>query len=236
VRERAGRTAEVGYHDLIAALSHPGCPVCRGALDAARRHIDAFLWEQVNDAESRARVRSAHGFCREHAFLALEVAAEQGAGLGMALLYEDFLRHLRDDACGAVRGRRVTLFGAGRAAPELLDPHRPCVACETADRTADHFLVLLARADGGSEIGKAARQDERGLCIPHLRAGLCLASQPVEAERLLQIYLRGEAELLSDLDEYVHGRAGDEPLDARTASSWRRAVHIVVGEPISRRP
>ncbi len=178
----------VGYHELLGDIRGPGCPVCRGCNMAAWRYIDSLLWEFVNDGGVRARLRRAHGFCREHALLALEVAAEQGAASGIATLYEDFLLHARQEAI-AVIGRRPRRLLRTNSAP---DPVR----------------------------------------------GIELAASHDDAERLLHVYLRGEAELRTDLHEFLRKQSyvhRDEPVSQRERSSWRRAVHLVVGEPPPKR-
>jgi hypothetical protein len=224
---------QVGYHDLLDDLGRPGCPACHGANRAARRYIDGLLWEFVNDSDVRARLRGSHGFCREHAFLALE----QANGLGIAILYEDFLRHLRGDAIRAARGRAQKLpVPRRRPDPARLAPHGECPACESGRHVAANYLRILATADPESEIDRAAGQELRGLCIPHLAQGLELASSKEDAERLLAVYLRGEAELRADLHEFIRKERyqhRDEP-PGREVGAWQRAVHRVVGEPLRR--
>lgn len=226
------RTREAGYHDLLDDLQRPGCPACHGANRAGWRYIDSLLWEFVNDAGVRARLRSSHGFCREHALLALE----QADGLGIAILYEDFLRHLRGEAIRAARGRAQKL-PVPRRRPDAarLAPHGECPACESGRQVAANYLGILATADPESEVGRAAGQELRGLCIPHLVQGLELASSHEDAERLLAIYLRGEAELRADLRELIRKERyqyRDEPR-RREVGAWQRAVYRVVGEPLS---
>ena len=229
----------VGYHELLGDIRGPGCPVCRGCNMAAWRYIDSLLWEFVNDGGVRARLRRAHGFCREHALLALEVAAEQGAASGIATLYEDFLLHARQEAI-AVIGRRPRRLLRTNSAPDPvpLDPHERCPVCESVSRATDNYVRLLGGSEPDSEIGTAARRELRSLRLPHLRRGIELAASHDDAERLLHVYLRGEAELRTDLHEFLRKQSyvhRDEPVSQRERSSWRRAVHLVVGEPPPKR-
>ncbi len=93
-------------------------------------------------------------------------------------------------------------------------------------------LGLLARAEPGSEIGRAAREDGRGMCIPHLIQGIAVASSAEECDRLLDIYLRGDDRLKKDLDEYLRKqdyRFRHEGLSEEESTSWRRAVHRAIG-------
>lgn len=228
---------EVGLRDLLADLEEPGCPVCRGAGRAAWRYIHSLLWEFVNDGEIRMRLRAAHGFCREHSLMALDVAQEQAAGLGMAILHDDFLRHVRGEAVLAARPKRGRRRRRQtRTEHERLDPHTKCRACESAERVAANHLRLLASSGAETVVGREARKQGRCICVPHLGVGLRLARGETEAANLLEVYLRGEAEMRRDLAEYMRKhdyRYASEP-KGREADAWRRAVHLLVGAPVPR--
>lgn len=226
----------VGYHDLMADLKKAGCPVCHGGHRSAWRLLDSILWESVNDPGVRRRLRGSKGFCREHALMAIAVASQQSTASGIAILYEDFLRSVRDEviatASDASRGarsrRRHRIDRAGRG----------CFPCDSADSTAASYLEILSAADPGSPPGRAVRGATRGLCLPHLATGLDLARSDAAANRLIDIYLRGEADLRADLTEFIRKRDyrfRSEGLTDEQATSWLRAVHRLVGEPEPRR-
>src|SRR5437588_338841 len=59
----------VGYYRLLEALDKPGCPICRCLLEDGRRHLDALLYEQVTDVETRRRLRAAWGLCNWHTWM-----------------------------------------------------------------------------------------------------------------------------------------------------------------------
>jgi len=238
------RTARlpVGYHDLLRDLGQPGCPACLAAHRVAWRYLDSLLWEYVNDPDIRGRTRASHGFCRDHALMAIDVANEQAGALGMALLYEDFLRHLRDEvirAAGAIRPGRSRRGSALRIDLTHLRPHQACPACATGEQVARNYLRILATSTPDSEIGRAAWQLHRGVCLPHLVAGLGAARSREEADLLLDAYLRGEEELRGELKEYLrkqNWQHHDERPTPGEATAWRRAVYRVIGEPAPRKP
>ena len=141
---------------------------------------------------------------------------EQADGLGIAILYEDFLRHLRGEAIRAARGRAQKL-PVPRRRPDAarLALHGECPACESGRQVAANYLRILATADPESEVGRAAGQELRGLCIPHLVQGLSARFLHGGGDCLLAIYLRGEAELRADLQEFIRKERcqhRDEPL------------------------
>src|SRR5947199_339729 len=87
-----GRKSE-GSRDSAAfeireALGHPGCAVCRLAVRSVGRLMKAIAYEQVNDIQVRADLRSARGFCNAHAHRWLR---EVPSPLGTAIVYRDIL-------------------------------------------------------------------------------------------------------------------------------------------------
>lgn len=242
LRRRGGRRASlrehVGYFDLLADLKRKGCPVCHGAHRAAWRYLDSLLWEHVNDPGIRSVLRTCFGFCREHSTMAISVARHQAAGLGMAILYEDFLRtadrRLQEAVRERARGRSRRLRGV--RLPSLPRP-TPCRACATARQVEENALHLLATAPDESEIAIGMRQTGRGLCLPHVLLGLHRARTEEQADRLLAHFVRGDAELRVDLQAFIRKqdyRFRGEGLTEAEASAWRRAVLRLVGEPTPR--
>ena len=229
---------EVGYHDLLADLRKPGCPVCHGVNRAAWRYLDSLLWEFVNDPGVRHTLRASRGFCREHGLTALAVASHQAAGSGIAILYEDFLRHVRDEVIAAAN-RPHQGTRRGKRMPGIPRATGRCPACRSADFVVANYLKILSEADSDSAPGRAIRQPTRGLCLPHLAMGLRLARSDQAVRRLVDAYLHGEADLRADLVEFSRKqdyRFRDEGFTDEQASSWARAVYRLVSEPSPRTP
>jgi len=69
--------------------------------------------------------------------------------------------------------------------------------------------------------------------------GLETVTSREESELLLEIYLRGEDELRTELQEFVrkqNWQHHDERLTHGEATAWRRAVYRLIGEPPPVRP
>jgi len=101
------------------------------------------------------------------------------------------------------------------------------------------YLRILATSALDSEVGRAAREPHRGLCLPHLVQGLGTTGSVQESELLLDVYLRGEEELRGELEEFLRKQNWthhDERPTPGEATAWRRAVHRVVGEPAPKGP
>ncbi len=233
LRRREGPLEKrAGYRDLMADLERPGCPACHGAHRAAWRHIDALLWEMVNDPETRTRLRATYGFCRTHAGMALTIASQQGDSLGMAILYEDFLRAVRADVLEAVEAPRR------RTRRATLRPPHSCLICVTADGTASGYLAILAVAGEGSAPWVGIRRAGRGLCLPHLVLGLRSHRAEGDRARLAEAFLHGEEDLRGDLRELIRKhdyRFRDEGITDSERASWVHAVRRIVGEPRPRK-
>lgn len=230
---------QVGYHDLMADLKKPGCPVCHGAHRAAWKYLDGLLWEFVNDPGVRAGLRPARAFCREHSRMALAVASEQAAAGGIAILYEDLLGTAESAAALAARSSwRGGARSRRRGARDVFAPTEPCPACQSADRTAQNYLRILAKGEPDSPPAVTVGRVTHGLCLPHLAMGLAHARSEPQAQQLLGIFGRGTDELQAELREFIRKqdyRFRHEGLTDREASAWRRAVSRLVGEPAPRR-
>ena len=79
-------------YDLIEACQQRGCPICRLEQRAVERYLDSLFYESVNDPKLRERLRDSLGFCREHAWLAID--KRLGNALGFAIIYRDVINNV----------------------------------------------------------------------------------------------------------------------------------------------
>src|SRR5262245_23258522 len=84
------------YHDLMAAFTQGGCPVCRMTLRAVDHYIDSINYEFINDPGFRAAVEPAWGFCNVHA----QQWLRQAHPLGTAIIYQNVLRRISKELRG----------------------------------------------------------------------------------------------------------------------------------------
>ncbi len=162
---RAGAPA-VGRHrqyfEVRDALRQPGCPVCRLALGAVWRYLDALAYENVNDYTVREQLRRSWGFCNRHAWQYLEDVRDL---LGTAIIYRDLIR-----SNGPTAGR-----------PGGLTPRAECPVCAVRDRTARHALETLVRYRDDAEIADGLAASD-GLCAHHAARALSLGARPLVSE------------------------------------------------------
>jgi hypothetical protein len=162
----------IGYLRLVDACGEPGCPICRCVRDESRGHLDALLYEQVTDSDTRRTLRASWGFCNWHTWMLLEI--EHGL-FGAAIIYEELVTLTRRRferaarATGAARSWLGGLFHR-RAPAEIVQSYRRrrrCPICMTAADTEKRSLATLVKSIDDPELQLAyARSD--GLCVPHL--------------------------------------------------------------------
>ncbi len=163
----------------------------------------------------------------------LAVASKQAAGLGVAILYEDFLARVEDDLAHAAKPPRRGRRADGPA-------HRaPCRACVSANDRAANYLRTLARAGEGSAPWEGIRRPGRGLCLPHAIQGLEIATDEPQRQRIVEAFAVGARELRGELAEFIRKhdyRYHAEGFGEAEHSAPKRAVLRLIGELPARRP
>lgn len=206
-------TLSATYVAFVEACSQPGCPICRIEHDTVLRYIGGLFYEQVNDYNLRDRLRSSLGFCREHAYVAVDELP--GNALGIAIVYQDLvkyaLHHVNDPK--------------GVSAPQ-----RKCPACEQRDLNMMRtFSELSKHID--DEAMTAALKKSNGLCLFHMRHALKHMRTPEKRALLVSIERNILMQLRADLDEYIRKndyRFAQETFGAER-DSWQRAISIIAG-------
>jgi hypothetical protein len=228
----------------LEACREPGCPVCRLEGQALERYLDGQFYENVNSTSWRNHLRASHGFCHEHAWLA--VNKRLGDALGFSIIYHDIVKNLlpslSDDRrpTRATRGRRSVL---GQAAESLqkrveallasLTPRKRCPACEFREQTTRNLITALLEELPGSTMREALLASE-GLCLPHLRLTLGHVRDHSVYEELLTIHRVKLEQLKEELAEFI--RKNDYQVIqegfGREGDAWLRAIGIIAGSRI----
>jgi hypothetical protein len=188
-----------GEHDLIEAFGQAGCPVCRLTTESVDAYLTAVCYEQVNDLDLREQLRSAGGFCRDHAERFLRQRLGQ---LAAAIVYRDVLstarKRISASAGQRARSKLAVLLGGG-ARKALVGAPR-CPGCEVeADADRRYLDIIHKRLPEPAVLERYRAGD--GLCLPHLDQAL---QSDNEGARIL-----GEAAvgmlstIVDDLDEYI---------------------------------
>jgi len=165
----------IGFFRLVDACAAPGCPVCQCLLADSRQYLEALLYEQVNDPDTRRRLRAAWGFCNRHTWMLRDIA---DSAFGSAIIHEDMLRVVsrrfertgRGPAPGSPgRWHRLRRLIGGDRRPALVELHDRralCPACQERVGAEERYLQVALRFVDDFQLEQAYRQSD-GLCVRH---------------------------------------------------------------------
>ena len=224
----AGAEKFVGYFRLVDACALTGCPVCRCVDEAGRRYLDAIMYEQVNDPDTRLRLHASWGFCNWHTWMLPEIG---NSASGAAVVYEDVIRlvlrrahRFRDRAWSS---RPVSWIGrilgsAPRSAlGRLYRRRKACPVCAWSAEAEAGYVRTTLRFIDDPQFARAYAASE-GLCVPHMLDAVERGAGTRGLAQLLDRTLAKWEELRKDLDN-------TEPFTEAEASSYRRAYEMLAG-------
>ena len=232
-----GQEKFIGYFKLIEACGQPGCPVCCCVVGESRSYLDAFLYEQVTNPDTRRALRASWGFCNWHTWMLLEI---ENSLFGAAILDEDLatLALRRTEGLGE-RPRRpggwawlAALTGRPRRSSilELYRKRAVCPACASAADTEGRCLQTLVRFVDDGDL-QAAYARSNGLCLPHLFAAVEQNALSSGAKALVERTREKWGRVGQDVTSFMskHDYRNREPYTAAEAASYRRAFGMLVG-------
>jgi hypothetical protein len=234
----------IGYVRLIEACRTSGCPVCRCLTDDGRRHLDALLYEQVNDPDTRRRLRAAWGLCNWHTWMLRTVAT---AATGSAILYADLMR---------VTARRVDRLHDRRPAPlarffhwlsrlggavptalrlRLVDRcggRAPCPVCASARDAEARYIDTAIESVDDPQFARAYANCS-GLCVPHMVLTIARRPGTPGLRPLLEQTIGKWETLRHRLDDFVreHDYRNTEPISESEAAAGATVLEMVAGGP-----
>jgi hypothetical protein len=229
----------IGYYQLVDACARPGCPVCRCVDDATRRYVDALIYEQVTDPETRHGLRDSWGFCNWHAWVLEDTP---GARFGAAIINVDLLgrmvlraRRLGDRPPGLARRSVawIARLAGRRPLPALVLLHarrRRCPACHETARAEESYLhvVLDAMDDAGF---REAYERSHGLCVPHTMRALARGAGRADTRSLIDLTAEKWEKLRGAVARFVskHDYRNAEPVTDEETEAVLRAAAMLAG-------
>ncbi len=234
---RAQPSKHTVYFELIDACEKGGCPICTMTLATVARYLDAVIYENVTDPQTRDGVVAARGYCNDHSW----ALRDMGAALGTALMYRDVVRYAAEDLArrptggsGGLLERLASLRGASEPAPAAdgaRGHRRHCPACLVRRRYETTYLGTLLDHVGDDELAAALRR-AGGLCLVHLDQAWGVTRDAAALERLARLQGEIMAALHEEMSEFIRKqdyRFRDEPIGAE-GTAWIRAVEMVAGK------
>ena len=228
-----------GFFRLVDACAKSGCPVCRCLDEDSRRHLDAILYEEVNDPGLRATLRASGGFCNWHASMLREIP---DSSFGSAIISADLLGRARAEAeAQVVRASWPRRWGwlarlLLRRRPRVALAGKPheiiCPACESLRDGERRYLAAAVQFTGDPQFDRAFGRSD-GLCVPHVAQ---LVGDNAEAPGLARLVERNSAKwqrLSAELESFVakHDHRNQVPMTDEEGRSWALVLEILSGAP-----
>jgi hypothetical protein len=204
--------------EVREALAQGGCAVCRLALRSVSRLVKSIAYEQINDVEVRADLRSTHGFCTTHAHRWLREVHNPS---GTAIVYRDVLLASARELEGS--GPRRGLLEALRGGSKAGGVDQPCLACRTQRDAEERYVETLLALLGSDAAARTLLAASDGLCRLHVHTARRHGGRAVEL--IVEHALRRIERCVGELEEVIRKedyRFRHEPrTDAeRTAPEW----------------
>lgn len=236
------------HHELIEAMGHQGCPVCRMVDRAVRQYVDVFFYENITNVERRAEVRAARGYCSVHGALLGGHSRMLGTAIIQHDVINDVLRELnrslpKTDPAPARPSRKPAALDDLAAAPlrnamlSAVKPRHMCPLCAYEHDTERNLLRTLVNDIHEPEM-RAAFERSSGLCLPHVQVALGMRGLSAEGLRTVMQIERDILQAIKDeLDAYLVKSNGSYDYEGmgEEADAPARAVKLVSGRVFGRR-
>ncbi|MBN2387938.1 MAG: hypothetical protein JXB85_13045 [Anaerolineales bacterium] len=231
-------------YNILEVCRQPGCPVCRLEQRYVERYLDNQFYENVNNPDWRNLLRLSLGFCREHAWLAVD--ERLGDALGFAIIYHDAIGATLECLDKGFPPPTRRWAGRLKRIPEqvramvyraiyALTPRKRCPACQKRDEMTSIIVSSLVESLEQQEMAEALQASD-GLCLPHLRLALQAVRDIPSCEMLIAIHRRKLETLQAELAELIrkHDYRFSKDGFGKEGDSWLRAVAMMAGNPKSR--
>jgi len=208
------------YFKVLEALQKArDCALCGLEKGSLKSHLDAFLYENVNNPGARDALRASHGYCPHHT----HHLAGFHDNLAFSILYQDHAALA--DAFLKKAAPHKTLF------TEWAN-HEICPVCRQAQQIRNHYLGMLAEGLREPEM-REALTDRFYFCWNHF----LLLVDSIHDERLkeqLAVLMRGRlSNLASRLEQYCQDcqkNAAGEQFESPHAFAWKEALETFSGQ------
>jgi hypothetical protein len=218
-------------YELVEAMQHQGCIMCRVVEVAELRYMATFVREGWQDPGASRRFLLGGGFCRHHAWLFHQIAKNARTGVSIAHLYG---RLLEEDLAVSDEMERRLARGPMRNLTAKLHRSVPCLACVQMEGSLQRSQTFLVEALTTSRVAALFEKSD-GLCWRHFVPTFeeAISTNKDVAELLLRDWRHRLRRVAHDLAEYDRKRdyryaAERTPADQR---SWAEAIRRYVGEP-----
>lgn len=200
---------------FLEVLQPDRCPLCFQLNDYAHEHLKSLLEESVTDPVSREALFQSKGFCRRHAWKAVQ----QGHHLGMAVIYGSLMERGLKGLSASPKFWRKT-------------KQKPCPICESEKKREQSSLQQFSLAWVQSEKLREAFSHKGILCLDHLEKLLSQKMAASHRKNLYEIGKRSLERLLKDLNEFLEKQDYHRSHESfgKERDAWIRVVRMISGE------
>ncbi len=200
---------------FLDVLKPDRCPLCFLLHDYVHEHLKSVLDESVTDPITREALFQSRGFCRRHAWQAVQ----QGKNLGVAVIYGSLLE----------KGLKELSSGPkfwNRSKP------KPCPLCESEKKREHSHIQQFALAWNQSEKLRDAFSTSGILCLSHLEKVLLQRLNPSHRKNLYETAKKALEGLLKDLNEFLEKQDYHRSHESfgKERDAWIQAVRMISGE------
>jgi hypothetical protein len=205
----------VDPHLYLEVLQPDRCPLCFLVHEYAQEHLKSVLEESVTDPITRKSLFQSKGFCRQHAWQAVQ----QSHPLGLAVIYASLLeKDLRDLSAG----------GKSWGQPK----NKPCPICESEKKREHSYVQQFALSWNQSEELRKSFAECGILCVNHLERVLAEKMSAANLKNLRETGKKALERLLKDLNEFLEKQDYHRSHEAfgKERDAWIRVVRMISGE------
>ncbi len=213
------------YFNFLDALKEQGCPICFLIRGNARKFMEDFLYESVNDPGLRQEIKAAQGFCNRHAWQ-LE---KFGDGFGQTIVYSDLMDIIL---------KKLETPDASLPIKEVLKKISPgmgkkqiCMFCRQEREAEERYICVFWESFSEPEFS-VSYKNSFGLCLPHIAFALKKCRNKKSGKELLEIESPKLSSLIGELKEFSRKhdyRFSNEKI-GKEGDSWIRAIEKMVGK------
>jgi hypothetical protein len=191
------------------------CPLCFLVHNYVYEHLKSVLDESVTDPSTRESLFKSTGFCRRHAWQAVQ----QRQILGMAIIYGGLLDR------GLKTLSKKSTFWRKQTTPA-------CPLCESEKKRDQSCLQEFIHCFSRSEKLRQAFSERGVLCLPHLEKALARKMPSHDRKSLYEMGKKALEKLSQDLNEFLEKQDYHRSRESLGTEwdAWIRAVRMISGE------
>jgi hypothetical protein len=205
-------SSPVDFDRYLETLQVDRCPLCFLLHDYIHGHLRSLLEESSTDPKTRKALTESHGFCRRHAWQAVE----QNQSLDMAVIYGGLFESRLKNPTPSTWWKKK----------------KPCPICLSEEKRDQTQIRQFAMCWDHTPKLRQAFEEKGILCFDHFEKILAQKMNPIHKKSLRARGVKALENVLKDLNEFLAKQdyhRSHESLGLER-DAWIRAVRMISGE------